>query len=66
MQNGVLSRCRQEGYELVIHPCSYADSDMKTELKTMIRRSRIAGLVLTPPLSEQQDLIDELDEMNMH
>ncbi|WP_105255077.1 LacI family DNA-binding transcriptional regulator [Pseudoalteromonas sp. T1lg75] len=66
MQNGVLSRCRQEGYELVIHPCSYADDNMKTELKTMIRRSRIAGLVLTPPLSEQQELIDELDEMNMH
>ncbi|MFY8272740.1 LacI family DNA-binding transcriptional regulator [Pseudoalteromonas sp. SSDWG2] len=66
MQNGVLSRCRQEGYELVIHPCSYADSQMRDELKTMIQRSRIAGLVLTPPLSEQQDIIDELDSMNMH
>ncbi|MEO2266729.1 LacI family DNA-binding transcriptional regulator [Pseudoalteromonas pernae] len=66
MQNGVLSRCRKEGYELVIHPCSYADSEMENELKTMIQRSRIAGLVLTPPLSEQQALIDELDSMNMH
>ncbi|GAP76565.1 MULTISPECIES: LacI family DNA-binding transcriptional regulator [Pseudoalteromonas] len=66
MQNGVLSHCRKEGYELVIHPCSYADSTMQEELKTMIKRSRIAGLVLTPPLSEQQALIDMLDEMGMH
>ena len=25
MQNGVLSRCKEEGYELVIHPCNYLD-----------------------------------------
>ncbi|MEQ3513554.1 LacI family DNA-binding transcriptional regulator [Pseudoalteromonas sp. BZB3] len=65
MQNGVLSRCRDEGFELVIHPCSSTDDQMQDEFKTMIQRSRLAGLVLTPPLSEQQNIIDMLDEMNM-
>ncbi|MEL7308387.1 MAG: LacI family DNA-binding transcriptional regulator, partial [Pseudomonadota bacterium] len=26
MQNGVLSRCKEEGYELVIHPCCHQDN----------------------------------------
>ncbi|TMP79842.1 LacI family transcriptional regulator [Pseudoalteromonas phenolica] len=65
MQNGVLSRCKDEGYELVIHPCSSTDAQMQDEFKTMIQRSRLAGLVLTPPLSEQQDIINLLDEMSM-
>jgi LacI family transcriptional regulator len=66
MQNGVLSRCKEEGYELVIHPCSSSATDMADEVKTMIKRSRLAGLVLTPPLSEQQHIIDMLDDSGVH
>ena len=66
MQNGVLSRCKEEGYELVIHPCNYLDGNMEEDFKTMIKRSRLAGLVLTPPLSEQNSIIDMLDEMGIH
>jgi LacI family transcriptional regulator len=66
MQNGVLSRCKDEGYELVIHPCSYSDTNMEHDFKTMIKRSRLAGLVLTPPLSEQSSITNLLDELNIH
>lgn len=66
MQNGVLSRCKDEGYELVIHPCSYTDDNMEDDFKTMIKRSRLAGLVLTPPLSEQSSITNMLDELNIH
>ncbi|PCK31266.1 LacI family DNA-binding transcriptional regulator [Pseudoalteromonas piscicida] len=66
MQNGVLSRCKEEGYELVIHPCSSNADNMAEEFVTMIKRSRLAGLVLTPPLSEQQTIIDLLDELGIH
>ncbi|NMM40285.1 LacI family DNA-binding transcriptional regulator [Pseudoalteromonas arctica] len=66
MQNGVLSRCKDEGYELVIHPCSYTDPNMEADLITMIKRSRLAGLVLTPPLSEQSSITNLLDELNIH
>ncbi|MBB1334256.1 LacI family DNA-binding transcriptional regulator [Pseudoalteromonas sp. SR44-5] len=66
MQNGVLSRCKDEGYELVIHPCTYTDANMKDEFITMIKRSRLAGLVLTPPLSEQSSITNLLDELNIH
>lgn len=66
MQNGVLSRCKEEGYELVIHPCSATDSNMKEDFKTMVKRSRLAGLVLTPPLSEQNNIIEMLEELGIH
>ncbi|KPH63246.1 LacI family transcriptional regulator [Pseudoalteromonas porphyrae] len=66
MQNGVLSRCKEEGYELVIHPCSYTDSQMEEEFITMIKRSRLAGLVLTPPLSEHSKITNLLDELKIH
>jgi len=66
MQNGILSCCKKEGYELLIHPCSYADKDMVEELKIMISRARISGLVLTPPLSEIREVIDMLDAQNIH
>ncbi|WP_440053413.1 LacI family DNA-binding transcriptional regulator [Pseudoalteromonas sp. T1lg65] len=65
MQNGVLSRCKDEGYELIIHPCDSTADDMEEEFRTMIKRSRLAGLVLTPPLSEQQKIIDLLDELGI-
>ncbi|KZN46094.1 LacI family DNA-binding transcriptional regulator [Pseudoalteromonas luteoviolacea] len=65
MQNGVLSRCKEEGYELVIHPCSASDPDMQQEIATMIQRSRLAGLVLTPPLSEQKHIIQMLDDLGI-
>ena len=66
MQNGVLSRCKDEGYELVIHPCTYTDANMEADFITMIKRSRLAGLVLTPPLSEQSSITNLLDELNIH
>lgn len=66
MQNGILSRCKEEGYELLIHPCSNTDENVLDEIQTMIERSRLSGLVLTPPLSERQDVTDLLDSMNIN
>ncbi|BFM11168.1 LacI family DNA-binding transcriptional regulator [Simiduia litorea] len=60
MQNGILSTCRTEGYELVIHPCDAKSPDILAELTEMLDRSRVGGLVLTPPLSETPAVIAAL------
>ena len=60
MQNGILSTCRTEGYELVIHPCDAKSPDILSELTEMLDRSRVGGLVLTPPLSETPAVIEAL------
>ena len=65
MQNGILSECRENGYELVIHPCSAASQNIVDEISTMAKRSQIAGLIISPPLSEMPDVLDALQSLNI-
>ena len=64
-QNGVLSECRKQGYELVIHPCDASNESITDELIAMVRKSRLAGLLLTPPLSENPQVIFALKSNNI-
>jgi LacI family transcriptional regulator len=60
MQNGVLSACRERGFGLQIHPCDATSPKLAEELVSLVKRSRLAGLVLAPPMSEQAGLIATL------
>jgi LacI family transcriptional regulator len=60
VQNGVLSVCRDTGFGLQIHPCNSASPDLANELVDLVKRSRLAGLVLAPPMSERMELIQFL------
>lgn len=62
MQNGILSECRKQGYELLIHPCNAKYEGIVDALVQMIRSAQLSGVVLTPPFSEMPTLIDALDE----
>jgi LacI family transcriptional regulator len=65
MQNGILAECRERGYELVIHPCSASNKYIVDELATMIKRSQLAGLIISPPLSEMPEVLSALDDMKI-
>jgi LacI family transcriptional regulator len=60
VQNGVLETCRELGYSLQIHPCSAQSADIVTELTDLVRHSRLAGLVIAPPISENRAIVDGL------
>ncbi|MGL5393553.1 MAG: LacI family DNA-binding transcriptional regulator [Shewanella sp.] len=60
MQNGILSACKDKGYELVIHPCNAKSDAICDELTALVKYSRLAGLVLTPPLSEDPKVLNAL------
>lgn len=64
MQNGILSACKDKGYELVIHPCNAKSATICDELTALVKYSRLAGLVLTPPLSEDPKVLKALTEMD--
>ncbi|ABO22982.1 LacI family DNA-binding transcriptional regulator [Shewanella loihica] len=64
MQNGILSSCKQRGYELLIHPCDAKSDNICQELVDMVRHARLSGLVLTPPLSEDPKVLAALDQIN--
>ena len=60
MQNGVLSACRETGFDLNIHPCDSNSPGLAEELRLLVQRSRLAGLILAPPMSERMELIQFL------
>ncbi|GLS84050.1 LacI family DNA-binding transcriptional regulator [Paraferrimonas haliotis] len=66
MQMGLLSVCQKQGYELVIRPCSSSEDDIVAQTLSWIQKSRLAGVVLTPPLSEREDMISALDNKGIH
>ena len=60
MQNGILNACKRLGFELLIHPCSAKSENLLEEITNMIKHSRIAGLILTPPFSENPEFVKHL------
>lgn len=65
MQNGLLDACRKQGYELLIHPTNAKSSGIVQEVLDLVERSRLAGLVLTPPFSEMPDIAKALEQHNI-
>ncbi|WP_108944268.1 LacI family DNA-binding transcriptional regulator [Shewanella halifaxensis] len=63
MQNGILSACKDLGYELLIHPCNSTAANICKELTDLVKHNRLSGLVLTPPLSEDPVILAALDEI---
>ncbi|WP_149193483.1 LacI family DNA-binding transcriptional regulator [Luteimonas suaedae] len=62
MQKGVLAACRETGFALQIQPTDSTSPLLADELAEFVQRSRLAGLVLTAPMSERKDLVDALAE----
>lgn len=65
MQAGILSACRQQGFELLIHPCDASKENITEQVIQMVRQARIAGLVLTPPFSEMPDFVKRITELDV-
>ncbi len=60
VQNGVLQECRKEGFDLLIHPCNGESKKLFEDICTLVEKSRVAGLILTPPLSDMVPLQKKL------
>jgi LacI family transcriptional regulator len=58
-QRGVLNVCRELGYELVIHPCGETPP-LSSEVVGSVKRSKLDGVIVLPPLSEDHDLFGAL------
>ncbi len=65
MQNGILSACKKQGFELLIHPCNSNSDNILEEITNMIKHSRIAGLVLTPPFSEMPEFVKHILDLEV-
>jgi LacI family transcriptional regulator len=64
IQQGVLSVCKRMHYEMVIHPCNYRDPDIARELKSLVKYSRLDGVVVAPPLSGMATVVEAFKSVN--
>jgi len=61
-QQGVLDGIRGTGFELVVHPCSRLNKDFLAEVAGFIDRQKLYGVVLLPPVSENDKLVELIKE----
>ncbi|MEP1445242.1 MAG: LacI family DNA-binding transcriptional regulator [Paraglaciecola sp.] len=65
VQRGVLKICSAKGYELVVHPCTYKNSDFIEDCSHFVKRSNIDGVIILPPVSESKELANSLREQKI-
>jgi LacI family transcriptional regulator len=60
IQEGALAALRRMGYELVVHPCDRTSENFLPEIRELISRQKLDGIILLPPVSEIDALADML------
>lgn len=61
-QQGVLDGVRGTGFELVVHPCKRLDKNFLSDVAAFVDRQKLYGVVLLPPVSENDKLVELLAE----
>jgi LacI family transcriptional regulator len=64
IQDGVLDALRGSGFELVVHPCDRLSEDFLPGIRRFIERQKLNGVILLPPISEDQTLAQQLREID--
>ena len=60
IQLGILTICHRKGYHLIVE-CLHTDNpNIDRQVHSLVAESRLTGVILTPPLSDYQELIDAL------
>lgn len=63
VQAGILEACRKSGFELVVHPCIRTSPTYMKEMRQFAERQKLDGVILLPPLSEDEALAAMLVEI---
>jgi LacI family transcriptional regulator len=62
LQNGMLSRCRKDGYHLIVESLDAENPDLCRQVQLLVATSNLHGVILTPPLCDVPALIDVLKD----
>jgi LacI family transcriptional regulator len=63
-QEGVLDALRGSAFELVVHPCDRLSEDFVPGVLRFVERQKLHGVILLPPVSENQALARALEEID--
>jgi len=59
-QEGALGALRRMGFELVVHPCDRTSEEFLVDVRRLVSRQKLDGVILLPPVSENPALAELL------
>ena len=62
---GVLDACQSQHYNMMLAPLIYDAADIVPKVEALIAQSRLDGVVLTPPITDDAALLRRLDELGI-
>lgn len=62
---GVLDACQAQHYNLMLAPVTYDAKDIVSKVEALVLQSRLDGVVLTPPITDDAALLARLDELGI-
>ncbi|KPZ58104.1 putative HTH-type transcriptional repressor ExuR [Pseudoalteromonas sp. P1-13-1a] len=65
VQTGALAACKENNYNLLIHPCELRGDDLINDIEQLLQTSRLDGVVLTPPFGDFEKLANFLKAKNI-
>jgi len=65
MQVGVLTRCREEGYHLIVESLDAQNPNIGKQVHSLVTESSLHGVILTPPLCDTPAVIEALHRASM-
>lgn len=64
LQRGAMAACREAGYHLAIEEIDMA-GDVADEMRRILDTSRFDGVILSPPVTDSEAVLDALEEKGM-
>lgn len=64
-QEGAQHRCSELGYRLLVQPVDIGSKDLVSNVLGLIDEAHLDGLILSPPVTEATELLDELDRRGL-
>jgi len=62
LQTGVIERCRDAGYHLMVEPWSAEDPDLEDKVTTLLRQLRLEGVILLPAHCDNPVILAALEK----
>nr|WP_223176650.1 LacI family DNA-binding transcriptional regulator [Sphingomonas hominis] len=60
MQTGIRDRCEEDGVRMIAQPYDRHSGRLLEEVEALVATSHLDGLILTPPVSDHDDVLDFL------
>ena len=62
---GVLDACQSQHYHMMLEPLVYDAKDIVAKVEALVVQLRLDGVVLTPPITDDPELLKRLDELGV-